>query len=147
MQYFLDLKKKLAKKLARWKEKLLSKANKEILIKAVAQAVPTYTMNCFKIPQSLCDELTSMVRNFWWDQKGDKKKMVWISWEKLSAPKSQGGMGFKLLKEFNLALLAKQGWKLQTNHNSLAYRVLKAKLTKLIITPLPIVGNGRKVQI
>ena len=36
-------------------------------------------------------------------------------------------MGFKLLKEFNLALLARQGWKLQTETNSLAYKVLKAK--------------------
>ena len=49
-----------------------------------------------------------MVRNFWRDQKGDKKKITWISWEKLCIPKSQGGMGLKLLKEFNLALLAKQ---------------------------------------
>ena len=36
-------------------------------------------------------------------------------------------MVFKLLKEFNLALLAKQSWKLQTNVSSLAYSVLKAK--------------------
>ena len=48
-----------------WKEKLLSKADEEILIKVVAQAVPNYTMNCFKFPDSTCDELTSMVRNFW----------------------------------------------------------------------------------
>ena len=66
---FNAVKEKLAKKLARWKEKLLSKARKEILIKAVAQAIPTYTMSCFKIPDSLCDDLTSMIRNFWWGQK------------------------------------------------------------------------------
>ena len=124
---FLDLKGKLASKLARWKEKLLSKGGKEILIKAIAQAVPTYTMSCFKLPDSICEELTSMVRNFWWGQKGDERKMPWMSWETLCVPKSKGGMGFKLLKEFNLALLAKQGWKLQTETNSLAYKVLKAK--------------------
>ena len=38
-----------------------------------------------------------------------------------------GGMGFKQLKQFNLALLAKQGWRLQMKHDSLVYRVLKAK--------------------
>ena len=42
----------------------LSKAGKEVLIKAVAQAIPTYTMSCFKIPDSLCDDLTSMIKEF-----------------------------------------------------------------------------------
>lgn len=61
---FNDIKEKLGKKLARWKEKLLSKVGKEILIKAVAQAIPTYTMSCFKIPNSLCEKLTGMIKNF-----------------------------------------------------------------------------------
>ena len=36
-------------------------------------------------------------------------------------------MGFKQLKQFNLALLAKQGWRIQMKHDFLVYRVLKAK--------------------
>ena len=36
-------------------------------------------------------------------------------------------MGFTDLKTFNLALLAKQGWRLQTNSSSLFHRVYKAK--------------------
>ena len=59
---FSDIKDKLSKKLAGWKGKLLSKAAKEALIKAVAQVIPTYTMSCFKISDSLCDNLTSMIR-------------------------------------------------------------------------------------
>ena len=62
----MEVKAKLAKKLAGWKEKLLSKAGKEVLIKIVAQTIPTYTMSCFKIPDSLCDEMTNLIRNFWW---------------------------------------------------------------------------------
>ena len=63
---FNSIKDKLRKQLAGWKEKLLSKTRKEVLIKAVAQAIPTYTMSVFKLSDSLCEDLTSMIRNFWW---------------------------------------------------------------------------------
>ena len=53
--------------------------------------------------------------------------MALLSWEKLCELKECGGMGFKQLKYFNLALLAKQGWRLQICHNSLPYQVLKSK--------------------
>ena len=56
-----------------------------------------------------------------------KTKMTWLSWEKVCTPKKEGGLGFRDLKVFNLALLAKQGWWLQTNMLSLAHRVLKAR--------------------
>ncbi|XP_021735275.1 uncharacterized protein LOC110701958 [Chenopodium quinoa] len=38
------------KKLQGWKEKLLSQAGKEILLKAVIQAIPTYLMGVYKFP-------------------------------------------------------------------------------------------------
>ena len=81
-------------------------------------------------------------------QKGDERKMSWMCWKNLCVPKNQGGMGFKLLKKFNLALLAKQGWKLQTETNSLAYKVLKAKyflivsLWKLLLEGVHLICGG-----
>ena len=45
-----SLKERVWKRVKGWKEKLLSKGGKEILIKAIAQSIPTYTMGCFKIP-------------------------------------------------------------------------------------------------
>lgn len=76
---FNEIKEKLRKKLAGWKEKMLSKAGKEVLIKAVAQAIPTYTMSYFKLPDALCEELTSMIWNFWWGQKTNEKRIAWLS--------------------------------------------------------------------
>ena len=124
---FNDIKEKLGRKLFGWKEKMLSKAGKEVLIKAVALAIPTYTMSCFKLPDTLCHELIAMIRKFWRGQRKDENKIPWLSWEKMCEPKSKRGMGFKSLKLFNLALLAKKGWRLQVGHDSFVYRVLKAK--------------------
>ena len=61
---FNQIKDQVGRKIAVWKGKLLSHADREILIKAIAQATPTYTMSCFKIPDTLCKELNSMISNF-----------------------------------------------------------------------------------
>ena len=57
MEEFAEVKERVGKKLARWKEKMLSMGGKEVLIKAVAQVVPTYTMSCFFLPKGLCEEI------------------------------------------------------------------------------------------
>ena len=124
---FRALKERLNNKLSGWKEKMLSQAGKEILIKSVAQAIPTYTMSVFKLPDTLCDEMTSMVHSFWWGQSNGTNKIAWLSWNKVCMPKKDGGLSFRDLKSFNHALLAKQGWHLQCNTRSLVHQVLKAR--------------------
>ena len=68
-QVFAILKERVGQKLAGWKGKLLSMGVKEILIKAMAQAIPTYTMSCFLLPQGLCDDMERMMKSFWWGQR------------------------------------------------------------------------------
>jgi hypothetical protein len=62
---FTQIKERVWRKLKGWKEKILSQAGREILIKAVAQAIPTYAMSYFKLLARLCKELEAMIRRFW----------------------------------------------------------------------------------
>ena len=119
---FSFFKDRVWKKLQGWKGMLLSRAGKEILIKAVAQSIPTYTMSVFQIPMKLCDELDALCAKFWWGQVGNERKIHWRSWDKLSISKKDGGMGFRDLRAFNLAMLAKQGWRMIQETDSLLYR-------------------------
>ncbi|KAI5328447.1 hypothetical protein L3X38_027844 [Prunus dulcis] len=58
------VKEKLLRKLSRWKQSLLSQAGREVLIKAVAQAVPNYPMGVFLFPKTLRTKMESEIANF-----------------------------------------------------------------------------------
>jgi hypothetical protein len=67
-------------------------------------------MSIFTMPSSLCDEIEKMMNSFWWGHSGTHNKGInWMSWEKFAMHKNDGGMGFKGLHAFNLAMLGKQG--------------------------------------
>jgi hypothetical protein len=76
---FAYLKDRIWKKIQGWKERFLSKAGKDILIKAVAQAIPTFAMSCFDLTKTLCDEISAMICRFWWAQQEKENKVYWLS--------------------------------------------------------------------
>lgn len=126
VEAFGSITEKVQKKIQGWREKCLSAAGKEVMIKAVLQSIPTYVMSCFELPKQICQDIHQLMARFWWGDKGDEKKIHWVSWEKMCVPKSEGGLGFRNLNSFNLALLAKQGWRLLTLPESLVSRIFKA---------------------
>ncbi|KAG8491718.1 hypothetical protein CXB51_015124 [Gossypium anomalum] len=100
-QAFQHLKDRIKIKIDSWSTRLLSQGGKEVFIKAILQEIPTYTMGCFLIH--------------------------WCSWSNLCELKENGGLGYRNLATFNLALLTKQGWRLIENPTSLLAQTLKAK--------------------
>ena len=72
-----------------WKNKLLSKARKEMLLKAVTRAIPNFAMSCFRLPQRLYKEIWTMMTNYWWGQNNKQDKQHWIAWEKFIKDKKK----------------------------------------------------------
>ena len=56
-------------KLQGWKEKLLSQAGREVLLKVVVQAIPTFAMGCFKLPSGLLNDIEMMIRKLCANQR------------------------------------------------------------------------------
>lgn len=72
-------------------------------------SIPTYAMFVYKIPLSICQQISSIIQRFCWSSHGDRSGLSWFFWDKICAPKHEGGLSFKDLVLFNQSLLAKQG--------------------------------------
>lgn len=84
-------------------------------------------MSVYLLPPSFGDEIQRMIDSFWWGTKTNGRGINWLRWEKLTVRKENGGMGFQDLCGFNLAMMAKQGWNILSNPNTVVAKLLKAK--------------------
>ena len=105
----------------------MSQAGREVLIKMVIQAIPTFAIGYFKLPLGLCNEIEALIiKKFFWGLQGDKRKIHWVRWDELTKSKVIGGMRFRDLAHLNDYLLAKQAWWLLHDTKTLFYRIFKA---------------------
>lgn len=113
---FMELKDRTFAKISGWKARLVSQAARTTLLKAAANAIPTYVLSLFLLPKSLCSGINAGMRKFWWGFPQDKKHNIsFLSWNSICQPKALGGLGIHSLKFLNNSLLARLGWKMTTN--------------------------------
>uniref|UniRef100_A0A453NBZ4 Reverse transcriptase zinc-binding domain-containing protein n=1 Tax=Aegilops tauschii subsp. strangulata TaxID=200361 RepID=A0A453NBZ4_AEGTS len=124
---FAFVKGAMADRVYGWKERFIAKAGKETLVMTVAQAIPTFAMSCFYLTKSFCEELSSLVANYWWSQQDKEHTTHWIDWRTLTKTKAQGGLGFRDMHDFNIAMLSRQIWRLIQHPDSLCAKVLQAR--------------------
>lgn len=127
-EVFGYLKEKVRSSIRNWTEKNISKPLKEILIKMVAQSLPSYAMNVFLLPLEVTREMEKDMAKFFWNtSRNSSSKIHWMVWDRMTRHKSEGGLGFRCLRDFNLAMLGKQCLRLLTSPDSLVGRIYKAK--------------------
>ena len=93
-QFLVD---KLQSKLQGWKANLLSQSGRTTLITSILQTLPLYAFSCFKVPETICKKMDSIVRAFWWGHAPGVKKLHSLKWSKICCPKSWGLKSFSLM--------------------------------------------------
>ena len=97
------------------------------LIKSVFSFIPIFFMSLFKLPFGVADKLVRIQMNFLWGWGSEGRKIAWASWEKVCKPREVGGLDIIDLKFFNLALLGKWIWRLDSNKGGLWKEILISK--------------------
>lgn len=83
-------------------------------------------MSSILLPSSLLAQFDSLCRNYWWGGS-EARKIYWKSWDSLCLRKADGGLGFQRFREFNLAMLARQLWRIFAFQDLLVSKVLRGK--------------------
>jgi hypothetical protein len=87
---------KLIKRLIQWGENYLSQGGKEVLIKATAQTILLYVIVIFKLPFWLLDEVTKLIRNFWWGAENGEENALDFMGQHDAAKGPKGVLGSRI---------------------------------------------------
>ncbi|GJY75561.1 hypothetical protein Tco_0480677 [Tanacetum coccineum] len=110
---------KLKMSLSSWKLKTLSIGGRLTLLKSVLGSTPIYNMSLFKVPKAVLKSMESIRRNFFNGIRDGEKKIAWVSWSKVLASKSNGGLGVSSFYALNRGLLFKWIWRFLSRDQSL----------------------------
>lgn len=122
------IKDKMQNRTSGWEKKLISQGGKEILLKTAAQSLPSHAMSVFLMPMEVCNQLENQMCKYWWRTDSKKDKNIhWKSWKRMCKRKTQGGIGFRTMRDYNIALLGNQGWRLLKHPEKLVSKIFKAR--------------------
>ncbi|KAL7615337.1 hypothetical protein Lser_V15G05964 [Lactuca serriola] len=98
---------KFKKRLSNWKAKALSFGGRLTHVNSVLYRLPMYYFSIFRAPRKIILMLDGIRKRFLWGNDGEKRKINLVSWDLVTKPKREGGLGVDSLESANLALLAK----------------------------------------
>ncbi|CAL1353594.1 unnamed protein product [Linum trigynum] len=127
---YQDLFLRIQRKLAPWKAKHLSLASRITIVKSISASIPIYPMQTELLPMSTCKTLDRMNRSFIWEDTDDRRRLHLVGWPQLLLHKNDGGLGIRPTRNVNLAMLAKGGWRLLQEKDTLWVQLARSKYGK-----------------
>lgn len=97
-------------RLSSWSAKALSFAGRLLIIKTVITGITTFWCSTFILLQACVKRINSLCRVFLWQGDIDKHHSVRVSWEVVTKPRREGGLGIKNLAVCNKSSCLKQIW-------------------------------------
>ena len=83
-----------------------------VLIQSVLTSIPVHLLSSLNLPKGILARLKSIMASFLWSAKSGVKKRHWCSWNEISKPKEEGGLGIRKLEDVQKAFRIKQVWQL-----------------------------------
>nr|GEU54499.1 RNA-directed DNA polymerase, eukaryota [Tanacetum cinerariifolium] len=124
LQSWEDIVDRVRRRLSRWKMKMLSIGGRLTLIKSVLGSMPIFHMLMFKVPACILRILESLRGKFFNGHETSCKKASWVQWNKVLAPKVNGGLRISSLYALNRGLLLKWVWRFLAHESTLWSRVI-----------------------
>lgn len=123
-----------------WTQRFLSFAGRLQLVRSVLYAIQVFWSNIFMLPMSVIGSIERVLRQFLWKGPELGRGGSKVLWEDVCRPKSEGGLGIRLLVDCNKAALLKHIWILFTDKESLWCRWIHSNFLKrksFWIAPVP----------
>ncbi|PNX93660.1 RNA-directed DNA polymerase (reverse transcriptase) [Trifolium pratense] len=106
------------------KGRLLNKLGRNVLVNSVISAFPTFGMHIQWFPQSICDYIDRVAACF--IRKGsDGNGLHMVSWKQMTKHKKNGGLGVRVARHQNTALLGKMVWEFLNPSDKIWVSLLK----------------------
>ncbi|CAI9115379.1 OLC1v1016269C1 [Oldenlandia corymbosa var. corymbosa] len=111
-QFLLDA---MDAKLLNWKNKFLSPGGRLMLIRYVLSSMPRHVFSAIPPPKSVIRAMEARCQKFLWEGSSEAKKRHWRSWERVTFPVHENGLGLRSFEDVISALTSKLWWKLKNN--------------------------------
>lgn len=118
---------KIDARLNGWKMRYLTLAGRHILAQSILHTIPYFSMQTMFMPAGIWEAIDKRIRRFIWGGTPEQRKCHLIRWDTVTKPKEAGGLGIRATKEVNLAFMAKLGWRILVDRDSLWVRIMRAK--------------------